>query len=181
MFQWTSECNTINIRYQTILRKKCQVLCVTSCSTMKYISDVTFFEFYILIIIIIIKLTSFVYSKQFNNCTCYVDKIRSEREIDSTRIWTKNKSKRRLYFIQLNIAIQTDRIILLSDIVQSKKRIRAWKTKNNKNKLSEKVYRQNFKNRLSRCHKQSIQEFQSFSFVYVFNDKRQSFQTFDCS
>ena len=104
-------------------------------SFLLYIFDVTFLEFYILITIIIIRLTSLVYSKQFNSCTCYVDRIRFEREIDSTRIWTRSKSRRKLYFIQLNIAIQTDCIILLSNIVQFRKRARAWKTKSNKNKL----------------------------------------------
>ena len=53
---------------------------------------------YILITIIIIKLASLVYNKQLNvlnDRTCYVIRIRFEREIDSTRIWTKNNTTRK--------------------------------------------------------------------------------------
>ena len=42
--------------------------------------------FYILIIVIIIRLASFVYSKQFNNCTCnHVFKVRFERKTSFER------------------------------------------------------------------------------------------------
>ena len=53
---------------------------------------------YILITIIIIRLASLVYSKQLNvlnDWTCYVIRIRSESEIDSTRIWTKSNTTRK--------------------------------------------------------------------------------------
>ena len=54
---------------------------------------------------------------------------------------------RRIHSIQLNIAIQTDCVVILSCIVQFRERVRARRVI--------KKNLQNFENKLSRCHKQS--------------------------